>query len=295
MTRRTLTAGRPGTDHDDRWWAAVHALYDEAFPGLPRGIAAARAIGIDWRAVTTPFAFFEDGRCIAHVGLIWHPMLLDGERHQIAGIHAVCTARTHRRQGLCRALLERALDHAGPALAKLHTDDPPVYTGRGFRVVPTWRFAAATPPQPVHWRPLRPIENDLDNRILRDILARRSPVSRRCCSRDEGWMVLIDAALSGRLAGDFRFLPDHEAVVCGQRLDDGRVLVTACFARTLPPAAVVLGALADLGDRFVWSFSPELLDPGAVPEPAPAAIGHFMVRGDWPLPAPFGISPLWEH
>jgi GNAT superfamily N-acetyltransferase len=295
MPIRAFFAGRPGTDHDPAWWAAVHALYDEAFPGLPRGIAAARAAGVDWRTVTTPFALFENGRCVAHVGLIWHPMLLDGHRLRVAGVHAVCTAQSHRRQGLCRELLEAALAHAGPALAKLHTDDPPVYTGRGFRVVPTWRFAAATAPRMVHWRPLHPIENDLDNRILRDLLKDRSPVSHRCSSADEGWMVLIDAALSGRLAGDFRLLPDHEAVVCGERMADGRVLVTACIARELPPAEVVLGALADLGEHFVWSFSPDRLDPAAVPEPAPARIGHFMVRGGWPVAEPFGISPLWEH
>lgn len=295
MTSRSFFAGRPGTDHDAAWWAAVHDLYDEAFPGLTRGIAAARAVGVDWRTFTTPFALFENDRCVAHVGLLWHPMLLDGVRHRIAGIHAVCTTESHRRQGLCRELLEAALAHAGPALAKLHTDDPPVYAGRGFRVLPTSRFAAATAPRMVQWRPLRPIENDLDNRILRQLLRERAPVSQRCCSVDDGWLVLIDAALSRRLSDDLRLLPDHEAVVCGERMADGRVLVTACIARELPPAEVVLGALADLGDRFVWSFSPDLLDPEAVPEPAPGRIGHFMVRGGWPVAEPFGISPLWEH
>ena len=300
MSQRELFGGRPGTAYDDAWWAAVHALYEEGFPGLPSGIARAQAVGMDWREMTTPFAVFEAGRCVAHVGLLWHPMLLDGQRHELAGIHAVCTAVSHRRQGLCRELLAAALAHAdervgGSAVAKLHTDDPPVYTSSGFSVRPTWRFAAAARPERAAWRPLRPLESADDLALLRRLLATAAPVSQRCCSLDGGWMVLIDAALSRRLADGFRYLPEHDAVVCGQRMEDGRVLVISCIAQTLPPASVVLGALADLGSQFVWSFAPEPLDPEAEPEPAPARIGHFMVRGSWPVEAPFGFSPLWEH
>ena len=96
---QTLFGERPGTDYDDTWWAAVRTLYDEAFPGLPDGIDLAAAAGVRWAEVTTPFALFEDGRCLAHVGVITHPMRIGGKDLDIAGIHAVCTTASRRREG----------------------------------------------------------------------------------------------------------------------------------------------------------------------------------------------------
>ncbi|MCB9792686.1 MAG: GNAT family N-acetyltransferase [Alphaproteobacteria bacterium] len=296
MSELELYAARPGQDYDADWWAAVHVLYEEAFPGLPAGIERAATLGWPWPEMTTPFALFEGARCVAHVGLLMHPILVGGARVEVAGIHAVCTAGDRRRRGLCRQLLSEALAFADARcpLAKLCTDDPPVYSGHGFRVTPTWRFRSQLQPAAgVRRRRLLPLSHPEDAALLRDLLARRAPVSHHFASADSGWLVGIDAALS-RLVNRLDYLPEHDAIVC---IDDAaeRSLVVEVIAETLPPAEVVLGVAEDPAKPALWTFTPDRFEPEALPEPTPEAQGGFMVRGDWPVAAPFGLSPLWEH
>jgi GNAT superfamily N-acetyltransferase len=292
-----LIAGPPGHERDGAFWRAVRALYDEAFPGLPAAIARAERAGWSWPDVTTPFALFEGERCVAHVGVLSHPMRLAGREVTIAGVHAVCTARDHRSQGLCRELLSHALawvdERAG--LAKLHTDLPRVYEAHGFATVPSWRFRSRVEPAPnVARRRLRPSEDPADAALLRRLLASRAPASARCATADPGFMVGIVAALTARLDSALWWLPEHEAIVA---LDEGEgaTVVTEVIAPALPSAAVIAGAASDPARPRLYAFAPDLVEPDAEPEPAPASLGAFMVRGDWPVAEPFGISPLWEH
>ncbi|MBW2525253.1 MAG: GNAT family N-acetyltransferase [Deltaproteobacteria bacterium] len=289
---------QPGTHYDEPWWRAVRALYDEAFPGLPAGIDRAAALGARWTEVSTPFALFEGDRCVCHVGVITHPMWLRDRVVPVAGIHAACTVTDQRRRGLCRRTLGRALAWADQTheVAKLHTDAPDVYGGHGFEPTPTWRFPATrTPAAEVPKRRLRPSTEAADAATLAALLADRKPVSRHLATADPGWMVTIVAALSDRLDSALWHLPDHGAIVA---VDDrpGETLIMEVIARELPPAEVVLAAAPDPTKPACWTFRPDRLDPEATPEPAPARIGTFMVRGAWPdALAPFGISPLWEH
>ncbi len=289
--------GRPGTAYDEAWWQAVFTLYDEAFPGLPAGIEHARRTGWSWEGITTPFATFTGGRCVSFVGVLGHPLVVHGEATEIAGFHAVCTASDHRRRGLARRTLAAACawsDERFP-VAKLHTDDPQVYTGHGFRPTPTWRFESTLPrgARPER-RLLQPSTSSTDAALLHDLLARRTPASHRLATADPGWLTGIDAALTGRLDTSLWYLPEHDAVV---GFDDkhGRTLITEVIAETLPPAEVVLAAAPDPAQPASWTFCPDRLDPDATPVAAPPAIGVFMVRGEWPIEGPFGVSPLWEH
>jgi GNAT superfamily N-acetyltransferase len=293
-----LHAEAPGSHYDVAFWRAVYALYDEAFPGLPAGIEAAAAVGARWPEITTPFALFEGERCVAHVGMLRHPLVLAGRRVEIAGVHAVCTAEDRRGQGLCHRLLARALAWADRehALVKLHTDLPRVYRGQGFTVVDTFRFrAAATACAGVTTRRLTPSTSRADAALLARLLAVRRPVSRRLATCDSGWLVTIVAALSGRLDRALHYLPDQDAIV-GVDEADGYPLIVEVIAAALPPAEVVLGAARASSQPPRWAFCPDVLDPGATPEPAPRSIGRFMVRGALPVGVtPVGISPLWEH
>lgn len=296
MGERTYFGGLPGTTYDRAWWGAVHALFDEAFPGLPAGIARAAAVGVDWADVTTPFAVFEGERCVAHVGVLAHPVVLRGRRVVVAGVHAVCTAADRRRQGLCRATLGDALAWADgwSHVAKLNTDDPPVYAGAGFRAVPNWRFrSAVSPVSGVRARLMAPGSVPADAELLRGQLACRAPVSAIVDTGDPGWLFTIDAALSRRLDRCLWHLPDHDAIVAIEHVG-GERRVLDVVAERMPPASVVLGVGGPT--PAVWSFTPDLLDPDATPERVPEREGVFMVRGDWPddLGA-FGVSPLWEH
>lgn len=293
-----LEGGRPGTEYDGAFWQAIGRLYGEAFPRLPAAIERAAALGTVWARTTTPFALFEGAEAVAHVGVLAHPMWLGGSLHTIAGIHAVCTRKDRRRQGLARRLLREALawaDARHPA-AKLHTDLPEVYAPHGFRPLAMSRFRSTREPaRGIEKRLLTPSTRPKDAELLLRLLGQRTPVSLRCGSADAGWLVIIDAAILGTLDTQLWYLPQHDAIVGVGDAEDGEPLITEVLAATLPPVEVVLAALPQPGPaRF--AFSPERFDPDAQPVPAPPEAGQLMVRGEWPAGlAPLGISPLWEH
>lgn len=293
----TLNAGRRGAEYDSNWWSAVYDLYEACFPGVPRGIELAAQLGACWQEQSTPFVLMESGRAIAHAGVIAHPMLLQGEVITIAGVHAVCTAADHRRRGLARWVLTAAIEWAEARypVCKLHTDVPEVYEPHGFRPVPTHRFRAPRDPAAtVRKRRLRPDVDAADAEIFTRMLERRAPASQLCSTADPGWMNVIVGSLSGVLASGLWLLEDEPAIVAfGQ--EEGRTLVLDVIAPKLPSAALVQAAAPAPQAPLIWSFSPELFVEDPTPRPAPPEAGTFMVRGEWPLTAPFGISPLWEH
>lgn len=293
-----LHGARLGTTFDAAFWTAVYALYEEAFPGLPGRIEVARRAGIHWEALTTPFALFEGPRCLAFVGVLEHPLFLGGEHVRVAGVHAVSTVLSHRRQGLCRRLLAEALAWADARcpLAKLHTDAPEIYGGHGFRVRPTARFRSVRSPGPAPEAVLlHPGQEPADRALLANLLARRCPASRRLFTAEPGWMPTTVAALLDQLDRSLWYLPDHEAIL-GLQEEGDAVLVTELIAESLPPVEAVLGLAARSGRPVAWTFSPELMEPEARPEPTPATQGVLMTRGPWPEDlGPVGVSPLWEH
>ncbi len=285
-----LDGGQPGTAYDAAWWARVHALYEQAFPGLPAKIAAAAGLGAVWAETTTPFVRWEGDRAVGHVGVLFHDLWLAGERVRVAGLHAVCTAADRRREGLARELLTEALQwvDAQVPLAKLHTDLPGVYAPHGFapRATTHWRSRAEA--RPTRSRRLRPREDAADAALLRRLLGARAPVSWACATADPGWLVLVDSVLSGIVDGGWRYLVDHDAAVACTGAD-GDVLVADVVGPALPPVEAILGCLPR--GKVRWAFPPDRLEPLAEPVPADAGL---MVRGPWP-DVPLGISPLWEH
>ncbi|MCB9556582.1 MAG: GNAT family N-acetyltransferase [Deltaproteobacteria bacterium] len=289
---------RRGNGYDSGFWEQVFALYQQAFEGLPAGIAQAASVGAHWEDVTTPFALLEGGRCLAHVGVISHPMHLGGaDPLRVAGIHAVCTAPDRRQQGLSSRLLAAAVAWAATdhEVMKLHTDLPAVYERHGFVAVPTWRFrSVVTPTLGIAKRRLAPSTNAEDASLLQRLLATRAAVSNVCASADDGWMITIDATLGGMLDDSLWYLPDHDAVVVYGE-EEGETLVAEVIAQRLPPAAVVAGASPDPQRARRYAFTPDRFEPNAEPFATPAENGVFMVRGRWPVDQPFGISPLWEH
>lgn len=297
----TLFAGRLGAEYDSAWWQAVHALYEECFPGLPAGIERAAALRAAWPALSTPFVLMERGRALAHVGVIAHPMHLARRSVTVAGIHAVCTTTDKRRQGLARCALARALEWIDERfdIVKLHTDLPAVYESHEFRVVPTHRFRTPSPISTMtnkrtNKRPLHPTRSQQDAHRLARMLRGRTPVSDICAGIDPGWMNTIVASLSGVADSAFWLLEDHDAIVAFGR-ERGATLVLDVIADNLPPADIIAGAAPDPSLPVEWTFRPDRFGIDAQPTPTPATAGSFMVRGHWPLEEPFGISPLWEH
>lgn len=282
-----LRGGVPGTNLDRSEWNAIFALYGATWPRLPERIQHAEALGARWAEHTTPFTWFEHGRALAHVGVLEHPVRLAGADTAIAGFHAVCTDPDHRGRGLCRKVLQAALDWSSSRfpLAKLSTAVPRVYESAGFALRPTHHFAL--PSRPVTPTPLRRMDLDDpdDLRLLQDHLASRVPISDVFATRDPGWLILIDAALAGVTATWFHHAPEADAILVGEQTDTGWIiddLITSHLPPEVPP----------LAGEVVLRFTPDHVAPEATPVPAPA---EFMVRGPWPELPLFGVPALWEH
>lgn len=283
-----LRGGIHGTGLDRTEWAAIEALFQRVWPGMPARIRHAEALGARWAEHTTPFTWFEDGRALAHAGALEHPVRLAGADTIIAGFHAVCTDPGQRGRGLCRRVLQAAIDWAAPRfpLMKLSTGVPQVYQSAGFALRPAHQFAL--PAASVTSTPLRRMDLDRpdDLHLLQRYLRDRAPISEVFATRDPGWLILIDAALAGVTATWFHHAPDADAILVGEPTATGWVLDDLISHRV--PAEIP--ALA--GD-LVLRFTPDLIAPAATPVPMP--VDEFMVRGPWPDLPPFGVPALWEH
>ena len=58
------------------------------FTGFGKTEAAARAMHMRWEDCSTPFVAEEDGRVIAHAGVLEIPLVIAGRERVVAGMHA---------------------------------------------------------------------------------------------------------------------------------------------------------------------------------------------------------------
>src|SRR5262245_9520682 len=99
--------------------ASLFDLLEETFPGVDAARARAQEFGATWESVSTPFVVEERGRILSHVGLLSIPLVIDGRRVVVGGVHGVATRAELRRRGLYRSLMERLLPHADARNATL--------------------------------------------------------------------------------------------------------------------------------------------------------------------------------
>lgn len=294
-----IVGGVHGSQLDAATWRALEELYDRVWPGLPRRLRVAERLGARWADHTTPFTWFEGGRALATVGVLEHPIVLHGRDVVVAGIHSVGTDPDLRGKGLCGALLDAALTWVDErfTLAKLSTAVPAVFTSRGFRTLPTARFAVPlrAPDRPGSLRRV-----DLDDadqhRRMRDRLARRTPVSDVIATRDPGWLCLIDAAIERVTDRWFFEAPTLDAVLVAERGEREWIVHDVISAGPMPELGALASVLPGPFDRIVLGFTPDRIAPAATAEPVhdiPDVLA--MVRGPWPALPPVGIPPLWEH
>lgn len=288
---------REASLHDEpRARAAIARLYDAVWPGLPERIARAAELGADWYEVSTPFVHFEDGRALAHVGVVTIPLVVEGVAVEVAGIHAVATHPDHRGRGLIRGVLARAVAFAERrhATQQLSTAVPDVFTGHGFRAVAQHRFVVGMPKRGAPT--LAPVRfDDLEaRRRLGDLVRNRTPVSLRLGPVDEGHMVFINEVLETGGLRRVRYDADLDLALVVEEVDD-TVEVVDLIARELPPLDDVLARLDTRATRARLYFTPDrfAVKPLAV---EPAWPDDFvMVRGPYPPEErgdPFVLPPL---
>jgi GNAT superfamily N-acetyltransferase len=287
-----LYHGRPGTDYDATFWQALHALQDCIWPQMSTRIEAARKLRVHWETETTPFAWVEEGRALAHVGVIAHPLRLLGEDRVVAGIHAVCVDPEARGRGLGRRCMEAAVAWIDERfdLVKLSTTIPAFYGRWGFSVVRTHRFVAQ---RSGGGGPARPATLD-DTARVRALLSARTPTSDIYATREPGWLLITDLALQGRLPHGVLVVPQRDFLIVARQqaeilhLDD-------VVGPELPGLEEVLAAIPFRFERVIYGFTPDRLDPGARAESVPLEEGAMQVRGAWPKLPPFAVSSVWEH
>ncbi|HEY7084698.1 MAG TPA: GNAT family N-acetyltransferase [Hyphomicrobiaceae bacterium] len=283
---------RPGTAYDAAFWQALHALQDRIWPQMSARIEAARKFGVHWEAQTTPFAWVEQERVLAHVGVIAHPLRLMGGDYVVAGIHAVCTDPEMRGRGLGRRCMEAALAWIDKRfdLAKLSTAIPGYYARWSFSLVPTHRFVAH---RAGGGGPARPATL-ADSARIRTLLLARTPTSEVYATRDPGWLPITNLALQGRLPGGMLVVPQRDFLIVARQ--QGQVLhLDDIIGPELPALEEVLLAIPFRFERVIYGFTPDRLDQSARPEPIPVTEAVMQIRGAWPTLPPFAVSPVWEH
>lgn len=271
------------------------AVLGSAFSTVPGKIDAARALGWDWDATTTPFVDHVDGQIVSHVGVLEVPLRLAGRAVRVAGIHAVCTLPSHRRRGCYRRAMEQAMAFVEPRweLAQLFTDQPALYEPFGFRVVATGQWEADRPPGP-RGDLARPLDPETDLSALGGALARRAPLSDRYAVVDDGWLLGIDAVLATGDLSLLRRVPQLDAFIAG-RLQGDRLTLYDVIATSLPSFAELCPYLPGEGPVRL-AFTPDRFVEARARSVEPTPHGCYMVRGSFPLRAgEFAVPPLGEH
>ena len=122
----------------------VFELLETWFTGIAKPRAAAASLGSLWDNCSTPFVIEKDGRIVSHVGLLAMSYVIEGEHHQLGGVHAVCTLESERRKGHFRRIMEELLEFCEGRYdtLELGTENPEYYEPFGFRVVEEHRFVA---------------------------------------------------------------------------------------------------------------------------------------------------------
>ncbi|MDQ1012635.1 putative N-acetyltransferase YhbS [Streptomyces sp. V4I23] len=103
----------------------------------PFGVADA---GLTWLPKEDHFGVRQEGRLVAHAGLLRLPVLIGGVGTQVVGVGGVAVAPDLRGQGLARSVVSAALEHArtmGPQHGLLFCRPPLVslYERLGWRTL----------------------------------------------------------------------------------------------------------------------------------------------------------------
>ncbi|MGI5128221.1 GNAT family N-acetyltransferase [Pseudonocardia sp. CA-107938] len=98
------------------------------------------ATGLTWRAKDDHFGIRRGTRLVAHAGVVRLPVAIGALDTEVVGIGGVAVAPDLRGQGLARAVVAAALDHArtlGPPFGLLFCRPPlvPLYQRLGWRTV----------------------------------------------------------------------------------------------------------------------------------------------------------------
>lgn len=239
--------------------ASLFALWDTVWGFLRAKEAHAGRLGFPWREVTTAYAAVEDGRVIAHAGLMPVPLVVDGEAVTIGAIHAVCVAAARRGEGLGRRVLEAALaacDERYPA-AVLASEKEALYAKFGFSPRGLHVFVAHGSRGGGAARRLDASRAE-DAALWAGAMRTRAALSHRFAVLDRGGINAFDAYdVDGSHAPLWH--DERLGVVYYARVDGRSVVIDDVFAPAPFDGEALIAGLALAGEEVVFGCDPGLL------------------------------------
>jgi GNAT superfamily N-acetyltransferase len=264
-------------------------------------LAAFCRLGI-WPAGYRAFSWMDGAVIAANVSCRPLPLMIGGKPVAAGQIHAVATRPAYRRRGLFHDLMRRVLEYADARFecVLLYSEIPALYRPFGFRPLPEHRFRGRlSPTGPAEETPRRrtfSLAAPEDVALLRDLFARREPVSRHLglVGNEDIFAATALAHPGWRLS----FLPDDDALVVWDR-EDGVTRLHDIVASHIPAASLLasvleLEAVAD-GRTFEIEllFPPDRLDGAFAPVPhVPEDHDILGIRGPFAIEGTAFMLPL---
>ncbi len=238
------------------------------------------------------FGWWSGDTLVANLGLARRTLWLAGIETEARDIRSVAVRPAWRGDGLFRDLMTRALAEADGqvGLVTLATEIPTLYAPFGFRPLAESAFLgpiAPTGAAPNHRR--LSLADDTDVALIRDLFARRTPVSRLCAVCDHPALFFLKAIESPEIA--LVHLADLDAVVAIDEDDPAEPALLDVVAPRIPSLAAIAAALGGWTGRIRVAITPDRLD-WRPDEIRPETAGH-MIRGRFPPEGrPLAFSPM---
>lgn len=80
--------------------------------GWGDNIFGVQAHALQWRHKDLRFVLYDKGQLVSHVAILQHPVSVNGQTIQVAGLGGVVTVPDAQRKGFAPQLVERAMKHA---------------------------------------------------------------------------------------------------------------------------------------------------------------------------------------
>lgn len=273
-------------------------LFDEAFPGLNSNIARCEQIGFSWPS--RPFVKEIEGEVISHVGFLDYPVLINGKKHAIGALHAICTKEAHRHSGIASGLIQEAITWAKERCEclLLFTEIPEFYKRLGFRTIQEHRFHMPCP-HPKGSRGLLPLTSPQDDALFMRSFRERSPLSGHVWMADYGQIAPYNALFATYPAyWSLYYSPVFDGLLSCV-IKDNALHLFDIIAKKIPSLDMILDHLPSAIEEVYFYFSPDLITTSCDCKPLICDntmadfSGYLMAYGNWPEEAaPFMISLL---
>lgn len=272
-------------------------LLEEAFPTITANIARCEKIGFTWES--TPFLKELGSEAISHVGLLDYPLFIEGKKHSIGALHAICTKVAYRGQGYASQLIHEAINWAKDRYdcLLLFTEIPQFYEQLSFRAIQEHRFFLPCH-HPKGLRPLFELTVPKDTALFIRCFRDRAAVSGRFWVEDNGQIASFNT-LFGTYPTywSLHYSPACDAIFSFV-IKDKTLHLFDIIAKKIPPLEMILDHLPSAIEEIYFYFSPDLVTDAASCKPLVCDnsmadfSGYLMVHGNWPEVHPFMITPL---